>query len=101
MKTKSLSKAKMGSVQVVLEPNQLGYSSLGEIPYDERPLHEVIADIYRELKTASKELQEQRNENEALKEELRLSNVEIEALRTEIAKNRKAIEETLKGLITR
>jgi hypothetical protein len=99
--TNSLQKARKGDAMCVTDVNVTGYDVLKNLNYDDRLLKDVIngvgqtlADNITKLGTHDEELLGLKQENEALKLQLDETNVEV-------AKLRKAIEETLKGLITR
>lgn len=101
MKTKSLTKAKIGSVKVVLEANTEGYSSLGEIPYDENLLHEVITELRKDTKTNHELILKQDEQIALLNAQNKALEKELFSTNQDVAKLRVAIEETVKGLITR
>lgn len=87
MKTTSLAKAPMGSVAYVIEPNQMGYTELVNIPVGKISFQDLIDGMKAGIEEANKKNEELRNELEKV---LSTQAEEIIILRKAIEKITKA-----------
>ena len=101
MKTKSLSKAPVGHVKVVMEPNQEGYVELMGVKVGDETLGTYLQSIKNAINDEKEKREQAEQENASLKLEVGEQQAHIKNIEGKLAQLELCIEETIKGLITR